>query len=73
MAAKETLLKETDMETFLPEVLSGTVLAVVLGIYKVFQLLAKVIPDDKGGFLGIVRKVAKVLSMYTVNKKSGAG
>lgn len=61
------------METLLPEILSGTALAIVLGAYKFFQLMAKAIPDDKGGVLGILRKVAKVLSLYTVNKKTDAG
>lgn len=59
------------METFLPEILSGTGLVIALGAYKFFQIMAKIIPDDKGGVLGIVRKLAKVLSMYTVNKKTG--
>lgn len=61
------------METLLPEVLSGTMLAIALVIYKTLQTLAKTIPDDKGGALGIIRKIAKVLSMYTVNKKTDAG
>ncbi len=58
------------METVLPEILSGTALLIALSAYKFFQILAKQIPDDKGGVLGIVRKVAKVLSLYTVNKKT---
>lgn len=60
------------METLLPEILSGTGLVIALGAYKFFQLMAKVIPDDKGGVLGVLRKIAKVLSLYTVNKKTDA-
>lgn len=61
------------METFLPEVLSGTALVVAVIVYNSIQAVARLIPDDKGGWLGVVRKIAKVLTMYTVNKKTDAG
>lgn len=32
------------------------------------NLTGRLIPDDKPGFLGVVRKVAKVIGLYTPNK-----
>lgn len=49
--------------------LTGTAAIIILIFYKSAQLVAKAIPDSKDGFLGKVRKVAKVLSLYVENKK----
>lgn len=50
--------------------LSTSVIAAILLVRQVFEIVAKAIPDDAGGALGIVRRIAKVISLYTVSRKT---
>lgn len=36
-------------------------------VYAVANYVGKAIPDSKRGFLGFVRKAAKLISLYTPN------
>lgn len=51
--------------------LEGTsLLTVLVAVALVAQLVARLIPDDAGGVLGIVRKIASVLGLYASNRVS---
>lgn len=54
---------------FMTELVPTSVLVIGFGIYKVLQIAAKLIPNEATGFLGIVRKVAKVASGYVSNRQ----
>lgn len=49
--------------------LQGLAAVIILVVYKAFQLAAKLIPDSATGFLGSVRKVAKIASGYVKNRE----
>jgi hypothetical protein len=49
--------------------LPATAAAIFFGIYKVVQMVAKIIPDDATGAMGFIRKVAKILCVYIPNQK----
>jgi len=49
-------------------VIGGTAAIVILVVAKVAEVIGKLIPDDKTGFLGAVRKVCKFLALYVSNK-----
>lgn len=49
--------------------LEGTTLLAVLAVISIVsQMVAKRIPDDKTGCLGVIRNVAKVIGLYTSNR-----
>jgi hypothetical protein len=43
---------------------ASTIALVVLGA----QIVGRAIPDSKGGVLGFIRKLAKVIGLYTSNR-----
>ena len=45
-----------------------TAVAVLGAVVALSNLTGRIIPDDKPGVLGVIRKVAKVIGMYTPNK-----
>lgn len=45
-----------------------TTAAIGVAAYAFAQFLGKAIPDSATGFLGVVRKVAKLVSLYVPNK-----
>jgi hypothetical protein len=47
-----------------PEMAAG-----VAVIIAVAQFIGKIIPDTATGFLGVVRKIAKVIGLYVSNNK----
>ena len=57
------------MEDVFAQFLTGGTLAAAIVAYKIFQIIAKTIPDETTGVLGFVRKLSKVLSLYVVNNK----
>ena len=51
------------------EILAGHDWTVLLPVVVlVSQLIGKAIPDDATGFLGLVRKLAKILGLYVNNR-----
>lgn len=42
-------------------------------ISLVSQLIGKAIPDEATGFLGLVRKIAKVIGLYVTNRTGNSG
>ncbi|MFQ5535749.1 MAG: hypothetical protein ACE5EM_13170 [Sphingomonadales bacterium] len=59
------------METLLLDLgISAPTIAIIVAAVMLLERLAKLIPDDAGGGLGLVRKAAKLLSGYTRNRKS---
>lgn len=48
--------------------LSPIVVAVIVGLILAFERVGKAIPDSATGVLGIVRKMSKILGLYTTNK-----
>lgn len=46
----------------------ATMMGVLATIALFAQLIGKAIPDDATGVLGIIRKIAKVIGLYTTNK-----
>lgn len=51
--------------------LSKAATVAILGlIVTVSKLVAKTIPDDATGALGVIRRVTKVIGLYVPNKKT---
>lgn len=46
----------------------ATMMGVLATVALFAQLVGKAIPDDATGLLGVIRKVAKVIGLYTPNK-----
>lgn len=44
-----------------------TTLLIIIIIVLLSERLAKVIPDDKTGFVGFLRKALKIIALYTEN------
>lgn len=49
--------------------ITGSLAAGLLVARQVLEIIAKLIPDSAGGWLGTVRKLAKIFSGYVVNKQ----
>lgn len=49
--------------------MTATTAAVIALALAVAQFLGKVIPDSATGVLGVLRKIAKITSLYIENRK----
>lgn len=47
----------------------GWIATVAIGVKLAAELFAKLIPDSATGFMGILRKILKIASVYIPNKK----
>ncbi len=54
---------------FMAEAVPGRVMIGGFLAYKAIQIVAKLIPNDATGFLGMVRQIAKVASGYVTNRQ----
>lgn len=51
------------------EVLDPSNAGILAIVVLVAQLVGKIIPDQSGGFLGVLRSVAKFVGLYVQNRK----